>query len=390
MDISFKDQLVKWRHHLHMFPETAFDEHHTSDFLAHALKELGLEVQRDIGGTGIVASLRVGDGEGKIGLRSDMDAIVLTENGDMPYTSKNLGKMHACGHDGHMVMLLGAAKLLSERKNFSGTVRFIFQPAEEPGRGALAMLGDKILERFPLDEIYGMHNMPQYPLGTILTKTGGVMASEDNFEIHIKGKGVHASAPHLGVDPLVIAAEIISTLQTINSRSVNPTDTCVVSCTEIFTDGSHNAIPTNVLIKGDTRSFTPAVQKLIEARMKKICMSICEMHGAECEFQYTHEFSPTINTDECTEIAVMAAQNTVGEDNVNMNCDPLMSSEDFGKFLEKIPGNLVFIGTGKCDDCEIIPLHNSMYDFNDEALTIGSEYWAELVRIRLPNVIDED
>ena len=259
---DFEKQLKEWRHYLHMYPEVAFEENNTSEYLAKVLTDMGLEVHKNIGVTGLVANLKVGDGKGVIGLRADMDAIKLTEEGQHPYSSQNSGIMHACGHDGHMATLLGVAKLLSERKNFNGTVRFIFQPAEEPGKGSQAMLDDKLFERFPVDEIYGMHNMPGLPVGTISTRVGGIMASEDNFVIRIKGKGMHASSPHMGVDPLVIAAEIILALQTVVSRNVNPIDTAVISCTEIHTDGIRNAIPTNVEIKGDTRSFTPEVQKL--------------------------------------------------------------------------------------------------------------------------------
>lgn len=383
-NINLKNHLIEWRHYLHMHAESAFEEKDTAEYLVKILKEMGLEVHHNIGGTGVVASLTVGNGKEIIGLRSDIDAINMIETGQHQYSSKNLGKMHACGHDGHMAMLLGAAKLLSERKNFNGTVRFIFQPAEEPGKGATAMIEDKLFERFPVDEIYGMHNMPQYPAGTMLTKIGGIMASEDNFVIRIKGVGGHASAPHLTIDPLVIAAEIILALQTITSRNANPTDTCVVSCTEFVTDGVHNAIPSNVEIKGDTRSFTPVIQQLIEERMRKICESISEMHGAECQFEYTHEFSPTINDAVCTEFAVKAAKNVVGDEHVNLNCEPLMGSEDFAKFLDVLPGNFVFIGTGNNkDNTDMIPLHNSLYDFNDDVLEIGAEYWAELVKVRL-------
>ncbi|MBM7870270.1 hippurate hydrolase [Clostridium pascui] len=383
-NIDFKNQLNEWRHYLHMHPESAFEERNTSEYLAKALTDMGLEVHKNIGETGIVANLTIGDGKGIIGLRADMDAINLTEKGQHLYSSQNPGKMHACGHDGHMTTLLGAAKLLSERKNFNGTVRFIFQPAEEPGKGAMAMMDDKLFERFPVDEIYGMHNMPQLPAGTIWTKVGGIMASEDNFVIRIKGKGAHASAPHIGVDPLVIAAEIILALQTIVSRNVNPIDTAVVSCTEIHTDGIRNAIPTNVEIKGDTRSFTPEVQKLIEDRMKRICEGICDFYGAECQFEYTHEFSPTLNWEKCTEIAAQAARNIVGDENVNANCDPMMSSEDFGTFLQRIPGCLVFLGGANSDNKnDVIPLHNSLYDYNDSILETGAEFFAEIVRIRL-------
>lgn len=383
-DKSFKDQLITWRHHLHMYPESAFEEHVTSEYLAKELSDMGLEVHRGLGGTGIVANLKVGQGNGVIGLRADIDAINLTEEGHSSYRSKHLGKMHACGHDGHMATLLGAAKLLIERKDFNGTVRFIFQPAEEPGKGAAAMIRDGLLERFPMDEIYGMHNWPGLPVGTISTRAGGIMASEDNFNIQIKGKGCHASSPHLGTDPLVIAAEIILTLQTVVSRNIDPNSSAVISCTELYTDGIRNAIPTNVVIKGDTRSYTPDIQKTIEDRMRSICEGICSMHGAECQFEYTHEFAPTYNWANYLGSVIEAAKITVGEDNVDSNCTPLMVAEDFGEFLQKIPGCFIFIGSGDCNGvASDIPLHNSLYDYNDEILEIGSEYFAELVKIRL-------
>lgn len=382
---DFEKQLIEWRHYLHSHPESAFEERNTSDFLAKVLTDMGLEVHRNIGGTGIVANLTVGEGKGIIGIRSDIDAINLTEVGQHPYASKNPGKMHACGHDGHMATLLGAAKLLTERKNFNGTVRFIFQPAEETGKGAFAMMKDGLFDRFPVDEIYGMHNMPGMPAGAISTRAGGIMASEDNFVIRIKGQGSHASSPHVGKDPIVIASEIVLALQTIISRNMNPNVPAVISCTEFITDGIRNAIPTNVVIKGDTRSYTPEVQKLLEERMKTISEGICKINGAECQFEYTHEFAPTVNWEECVEIAVQAAKNVVGEKNVDGNCQPWMASEDFGAFLEKVPGCFVFIGNG--DDSEgvgNIPLHNSSYDFNDKILKIGAEYFAELIKVRLP------
>ncbi|WP_042476408.1 M20 aminoacylase family protein [Bacillus ndiopicus] len=381
-NFDLKQQLVEWRHHLHKYPETAFEEVKTSAYIAQELKNMGLDVHENIGGTGVVANLVVGDGKGVIGLRADMDALNLTEVKELSYRSLHQGKMHACGHDGHMTTLLGAAKLLSATKNFNGTVRFIFQPAEEIGKGAIAMMEDQLFERFPVDEIYGLHNMPGLPVGTIQTRPGPIMASEDNFVIRIKGKGCHASSPHMGIDPLVIAAEIILALQTIVARNVNPNDTAVVSCTEIHTDGIRNAIPSNVEIKGDTRSFTPEVQKLLEERMRSICEGICAMHGAECEFEYTHEFSPTINEASCTEAAIEAAKNIVGNDKTNGNCEPFMASEDFAKFLEKVPGCFVFLG-GKVENEEIIPLHNALYDYNDSILETGAEFFAEVVKLRL-------
>lgn len=382
---NFEKQLIEWRHYLHSRPESAFEEKNTSEFLAKVLTDMGLEVHKNIGGTGIVANLTVGDGKGIIGIRSDIDAINLTEEGQYPYSSQNPGKMHACGHDGHMATVLGAAKLLMERKNFNGTVRFIFQPAEENGKGAFAMMEDGLFERFPVDEIYGMHNMPGMPAGSIATRAGGIMASEDNFVICIKGQGSHASSPHVGKDPIVIASEIVLALQTIISRNMNPNVPAVISCTEFITDGTRNAIPTNVVIKGDTRSYTPEVQKLLEERMRTISEGICKINGAECQFEYTHEFAPTVNWEECVDIAVRAAQNVVGENNVDGNCQPWMASEDFGAFLRKVPGCFVFIGNGDdSDGVGNVPLHNSRYDFNDKILGIGAEYFAELIKVRLP------
>lgn len=382
---NFEKQLTEWRHYLHAHPESAFEEINTSEYIAKVLTDMGLEVNRNIGGTGIVANLTVGDGIGIIGIRSDIDAINLTEVGQHPYTSQNPGKMHACGHDGHMAIVLGAAKLLTERKNFNGTVRFIFQPAEETGKGAFAMMQDGLFDRFPVDEIYGMHNMPGMPAGSIATRVGGIMANEDNFVIRIKGQGSHASSPHMGKDPIVIASEIIIALQTIISRNMDPNVPAVISCTEFITDGIRNAIPTNVVIKGDTRSYSPEVSKLLEDRMRTISEGICKINGAECQFEYTHEFAPTVNWAECVDIAVRAAQNVVGENNVDGNYPQWMASEDFGTFLQKIPGCFVFIGNG--DDSEgvgNVPLHTSCYDFNDKILKIGAEYFAELIKVRLP------
>ena len=384
-DEPLHDQLSGWRRQLHAMPETGFEEAKTSAFVASVLKALGLEVHTGIGGTGLVANLKVGDGKGVIGLRAEMDALNITEvPTDRAYASVTPGKMHACGHDGHMSIVLGAARLLRERQDFDGTVRFIFQPAEEHGRGAKAMMDDGLFARFPVDEIYGLHNMPGMRAGTISTRAGGLMASEDNFVIHVKGRGTHAARPHMGIDPIVIGAQIVLALQTIVSRTLDPGAQAVVSCTEFITDGIRNAIPSNVVIKGDTRSYDPEVQKMLAARMREISEGICRMHGAGCDFSYTHEFAPTVNWAECVPVAVAAATAVVGAENVDANVAPMMISEDFGAFLKVVPGAFVFLGNGAEGAPGSTPLHNGSYDFNDEVLATGARYFAEVVRLRLP------
>ncbi len=376
---------VRWRHDFHQFPETGFHEQRTAARVAQLLQLLGLQVHSGIGGTGLVASLTVGSGRGVIGLRADMDALAMAEHAPgRAHASANPGCMHACGHDGHMAMLLGAAQLLSRRRDFDGTVRFIFQPAEEHGRGAAAMLADGLLERFPMDEIYGAHNIPGLPAGHIATRVGGIMASEDNFEIRITGRGGHAARPQMAIDPLVIGAEIVLALQTIVARSVDPQQAAVLSCTEFITDGIRNAIPSEVLIKGDTRSYAPEVQALLETRMRRLCEGICQAHGARCEVRYTHEFAPTVNWPQCVPVAVQAAQAVVGAERVDAQAPPMMISEDFGRFLQTIPGAFVFIGNGAGDEAGAVPLHNAGYDFNDRILPVGARWFAELVRTRLP------
>ena len=382
---ALADGWVRWRHDFHRFPETGFQERDTSDRVASVLQMLGLEVHRGIGGTGVVANLRVGQGAGVIGLRADMDALAMTEQAPgRAHASVRPGCMHACGHDGHMAMLLGAAQLLATRRDFDGTVRFVFQPAEEHGQGAAAMLADGLLARFPMDEIYGAHNIPGLPAGHIATRVGGLMASEDNFVIRITGRGGHAARPHMAIDPLVIGAEIVLALQTLVARSVDPRHSAVLSCTEFITDGIRNAIPTEVVIKGDTRSYEPEVQALLEARMRTLCEGICQAHGAVCSVSYTHEFAPTVNWASCVPVAVRAAQAVVGPERVDADTPPMMISEDFGRFLQHLPGAFVFIGNGDGDGPGSVPLHNAAYDFNDQIVPIGARWLAELVRQRLP------
>lgn len=382
---AFHEQLVLWRRYLHQHPETGFEEVGTSAYVAGVLEGLGLEVTRGIGGTGLVASLTCGTGAEAIGLRADMDALNITEAATgRAHASQHDGKMHACGHDGHMAMLLGAAHMLCHSKDFNGTVRFIFQPAEEHGCGAKAMIRDGLFERFPVDEIYGLHNMPGLAAGTLSTRSGGIMASEDNFVIRIEGRGGHAARPHTGVDPLIVAAQVVLALQTVVSRNLEPGVPAVLSCTEFLTDGIRNAIPSVVTIKGDTRSYDPQVQRLLCERMRVIVEGICAAHGATCSFDYTHEFVPTINTPACVPIAVAAARRVVSAEHVNPNVAPMMISEDFGAFLQHIPGNFSFLGNGSHDEDGAVPLHNSHYDFNDDVLSIGASYFASIARTRLP------
>lgn len=275
---AFEQRLKQWRHTFHRHPETGFEEFTTSDAVAKILTDLGLEVHRGIGGTGLVASLTVGEGCGVIGLRADMDALNITEQAQgRDHASCNDGKMHACGHDGHMAMVLGAAELLCRERDFNGTVRFVFQPAEEHGRGAKAMMADGLFDRFPVDAIYGAHNMPGMPAGHIATRVGGIMASEDNFVIRIKGRGTHAARPHMGIDPLVIGAEVVLALQTVVSRNLDPSLPAVISCTEFITDGIRNAIPTHVTIKGDTRSYSSEVQQLLKIACAKSAWEFAQL-----------------------------------------------------------------------------------------------------------------
>lgn len=382
---QLNNQLKSWRRYLHQHPETGFEEVNTSGYVANILNTLGLDVHRGIGGTGLVANLTVGEGKRAIGLRADMDALNIAEQApDREHASRNAGKMHACGHDGHMSMILGAARLLAERRDFNGTVRFIFQPAEEHGRGAKAMIADGLFERFPVDAIFGAHNMPGMRAGTFATRPGGIMASEDNFVIHIKGRGTHAARPHMGVDPIVIASQIVMALQTVVSRNLDPSLQAVISCTEFITDGLRNVIPSNVIIKGDTRSYSRDVQALLETRMREVCEGICRTHGADCTFEYTHEFAPTVNSAQFVDVAVRAARNVAGSDSVDADVQPMMISEDFGAFLQVVPGNFVFIGNGESAENGGVPLHNATYDFNDEILLTGARYFAEIARLELP------
>jgi len=387
VDDAFQSKIAVWRHSFHRHPELGFEEVRTAEKVKRVLEGLGLQVHEGFGGTGLVASLSVGDGSKVVGIRADMDALGISEVAPgRAHASQIEGKMHACGHDGHMAMVLGAADLLCSRRDFNGTVRFIFQPAEEHGRGAKAMMADGLFEKFPVDSIYGVHNMPGIPTGKFATRVGGFLASEDNFVIKIKGVGTHAARPHMGIDPIVIGSQIVLALQTVVSRNVDPALQAVVSCTEFITDGIRNAVPSNVIIKGDTRSFHPEVQAILKKRMREICEGICASFGATCDFEYTHEFEITNNWPENTDLAVEAARRIVGAENVNGDAAVLMGSEDFGAFTKVVPGNFMLIGNGAGEEEGSTTLHNEGYDFNDKILVTGAHYFAEIVRLSLPRV----
>lgn len=369
-----------WRRHLHAHPEFGFEERQTSAFVAAKLREFGLDdVAEGVGGTGVVGTLKRGNGNRSIALRADMDALRIPEQSDLPYESHNPGLMHACGHDGHTAMLLGAARMLAEDGGFDGTVRFVFQPAEEWGKGALAMIDDGILRRFPFDEIYGIHNMPGLPVGHFETRSGAIMSAEDNFEIALTGLGGHAARPNATHEVLVAACALVVNLQTIVARRLDPTDIGVVSVTELLTDGTRNALPGFARILGDCRSFHPSVSAEIEKQMRIIAEGTALSYNVGVKVDYTREFVPLLNDPHLTEEAFAAAADIVGTDNVSRRPEPMTASEDFARFLDFVPGCFVFLGNGK----ESAPLHNPAYDFNDDGLAYGANFHAGIVRRRL-------
>ena len=380
---EIQKKITEIRHHIHMHPELALEEHETSDYIASILEELGLEVTRGIGGTGVVATLTAGTGGKMIGLRADMDALPITEKNDLPYKSIYPGKMHGCGHDSHVASLIGAAMLLREDPSFNGTAVFIFQPGEEPGVGAKAMIEDGFFEKFPISEIYGQHNNPLEPLGKISVCPGVAASSEDDFWITIHGLGGHASAPQNTQDPLVTAAEIVMQLQTIVSRNLNPLSAGTVSCCDIQTDGAMNAIPSTVTILGDCRSYDPAVQETIEKRMREIVRHVCEMNGCGWELRYDHVFIPMVNDPACVQAVVDTATSLYGAGRVDAAVPPASGSEDFAWFQRRVPGAYFRVGTRPEGSTQVYPQHNACYNFNDDAILIASEVFAAIIRNRL-------
>ncbi|WNJ88003.1 amidohydrolase [Bosea sp. 685] len=372
-------EMTHWRRDLHTHPEFGFEETRTAAFVASKLREFGLdEIVEGVGGTGVVGTLRRGGGNRSIALRADMDALRIPERGTHEHRSLTPGVMHACGHDGHTSMLLGAAKLLAAEGGFDGTVRFIFQPAEEWGRGALAMLDDGLLQRFPFQEIYGLHNAPGVPVGQLRSRPGPIMSAEDNFEIVLKGVGGHAARPNGGNETLVAACALVTSLQTIVSRRLSPTDVAVVSVTELLTDGTRNALPGEARILGDARSFKQKVSADIERQMRVISEGVALAYNLQHTVTYTREFVPLLNDPLLTQAVLGAAAEVLGEGNVSLMSEPFTASEDFARFLDHVPGCFAFIGNG-----DSAPLHNPDYDFDDAGLTHGARTHAAIVRSRL-------
>ncbi len=379
---GYQDEMTAWRRDIHAHPETAFEEHRTSEFVAGRLAEFGIEVHQGLAGTGVVGTLKVGEGGGAIALRADLDALHIHETNDFDYRSQNDGKMHACGHDGHMTMLLGAAKYLAETRNFDGTVHFIFQPAEENEGGARVMVEEGLFEKFPVDGVYGMHNWPGLAEGKFAARTGPLMASFDIFEITIRGRGGHAAMPHLAIDPVIVAANLVNALQTIVSRVADPQDSAVVSVTQIHGGDTWNVIPEEVTLGGTTRSFSAEVQDMIEAKIDELASNVAATHGASARVSYERRYPPVVNTEAETELAAAAAAGIVGVENIERNPVPSMGAEDFAYMLQERPGSYVWIGNGPGEGGCM--LHNPGYDFNDAVLPIGASYWARLAESLLP------
>lgn len=376
-------QMTEWRRHMHRFPECGFEVQQTSEFIAEKLQGWGIEVVRNIGQTGVVGVLRGGEASASIGLRADMDALHIHEQNTFEHCSRHDGKMHACGHDGHSAMLLGAACHLAKTRNFNGTVYFIFQPDEEHGQGAQAMIDDGLFERFQIDAVYGMHNLPGLPEGSFTLRPGSLMASESSFEITIEGVGGHAAMPHMAVDPIVIGAQVVLALQTVVSRNLSAIhETAVISATEFITNGTVNVIPSQVSIKGDCRCFTEDSLAKIESSMERIVAGICQAAGAGYRFEFINTFYPTINSAVETQYAIEAAEKVLGSDNVNGSCDPFTISEDFSSMLRVKPGCYALLGNGT-ESVGGCALHNPKYDFNDRILEKGASYWIQLVCDRL-------
>ncbi|MGO4570471.1 M20 aminoacylase family protein [Microvirga sp. 2TAF3] len=376
------DEIATWRRDFHENPELLFDVHRTAGIVAEKLKAFGCdEVVTGIGRTGVVGVIKGRtNGSGKvIGLRADMDALPIEEATDVPYKSKVPGKMHACGHDGHTAMLLGAAKYLSETRNFDGTAIMIFQPAEEGGGGGDAMVKDGLMERFGVQEVYGMHNMPGIPIGHFAVRPGPMMAAADRFSITIEGKGAHAARPHDGIDTILVASHVVTALQSVASRNVDPLESVVVSVCMIKSGETFNVIPQTAQLLGTVRTLSPAVQDTAESRIRAIVDNVCAAFGAKASIDYFRGYPVTVNDADKTEFIIDVAKQVAGENAVDTSIPPLMGSEDFSYMLQKRPGAYIFVGNG-----DTAGVHHPAYNFDDEAAPYGVSLWAKIVETGMP------
>lgn len=375
---AFIEEVSTWRKHLHSHPELGFDEHHTAQFVAERLQSFGITVHTQVANTGVIGILKKGHRQQSIGLRADMDALPLNELNTFEHRSCHAGKMHACGHDGHTAMLLGAAKYLSEQGNFDGTVYFIFQPAEENLGGGKQMVDEGLFERFPMDEVYAIHNWPGLPLGTICANDDAMMASFDTFDITLHGKGCHAAMPDQGRDPIIAAAALIQSLQTIVARECSPLQPAVLSITQITSGSTYNIIPDQAQLKGTVRTFDQATRDLIKTRLEQYVQNIAQAHDVQGQLDYQDGYPSTINTPACAQKVRQIARNLFGSDKVPDQVLPSMGSEDFSCLLQAKKGAYIWIGTDE-PNRKNASLHNPHYDFNDHIIPIGIRLWIGLV-----------
>lgn len=382
LELPFLAELTAQRRDIHAHPELAFDEYRTADLVAGELTRYGLDVHRGIARTGVVGVLKAGAAPRMIGLRADMDALPVAEQNEFPHHSKHPGKMHACGHDGHTAMLLGAARYLAAHPDFDGTAVFIFQPAEESEGGAAVMIEDGLFERFPVDAVFGLHNWPGIPVGEMAVLPGPVMAGTCTFEISVRGHGCHAAMPHQGVDAIVAGAQLVQALQTVVSRNLHPCESAVVSVTQFHAGEAWNVIPEEVVLRGTIRSFKAEVQELVERAIERLCNGVAAANGAQIGVRFDRRYPPTVNSPAEARFCQEVAKAVLGEERVLTDALPSMGAEDFAYMLREKPGCYVWLGngpgTGGCT------LHNPHYDFNDELLNFGVNYWVRLVQRALP------
>ncbi len=380
--VRMHDELTAWRRDFHAHPELGFEETRTSDLVAERLAAFGgIEVHRGLGKTGVIGTLRVGSGSGTVGLRADMDALPIAEENEFGHRSASAGKMHACGHDGHTTMLLGAARHLAQTRSFDGTVHFIFQPAEEGRGGAGAMLADGLFEKFPCDAVFGMHNMPTLEANRFAVRAGPMMAGGAFFDIRITGKGAHAARPEAGIDPVMVASHISIALQTIVARNTPPIESVVVSVTKIAGGDAYNVIPQSALLAGTVRAFSNEMMALAEASMRRIVAGVADAFGAQAEVDFRVLFPPTVNDPAQADFAAQVCTELVGADKVDRNPPLIMGSEDFSLMLQRVPGCFVNLGNQRGDG--EFELHHPRYDFNDEILPMGVAFFTRLVETRL-------